>query len=70
MLRIDAISELEEFFHSKKRMTLETIGREPTDAVTDIYIRGFMVQMHEKIAQIMPELRTRGQNSPPSNPYT
>jgi hypothetical protein len=41
MLRINTIHEVEDFFHKKKCLTLDAIGRESSEAVVDIYIRGF-----------------------------
>ena len=49
MLRINTIYELEEFFHTKKRLTFDAIGRESSDAVADIYIKGFLRQIIERI---------------------
>ena len=40
-------------------MTLDNIGREPSEAVIDIYIRGFLQQMLEKITQMCPEMQYR-----------
>lgn len=58
MLRIDTINSLEDFFHSKKMVTLDAIGREASDATVDIYIRGFLRQLMERIQDFSPELRT------------
>ena len=58
MLRIEAINQLEDFFHAKKLITLEAIGRDPSHATTDIYIRGFMRQLMERLWDICPELRS------------
>lgn len=42
MLRIEAINSLEDFFHAKKMITLDAVGREASDATIDLYIRGFL----------------------------
>ena len=57
MLRIDTISVLEEFFYSKKKITLDAIGREASEATIDIYIRGFLRQLMERIQEMAPEMR-------------
>ena len=49
MLRKDAITALEEFFHSKKMVTLDAIGREASETTIDLYIRGFLRQIMEKV---------------------
>ena len=41
-LRVETINELEEYFHSKKRITMDAIGREPSPEVIEIYIKGFL----------------------------
>jgi len=69
--------EIEDFFHSKKRSTLDAIGREPSEAVVDIYIKGFLRQVHERLMQICPELmeidesgmRRGGYNGPAHSGY-
>ena len=40
-LRIEHITELEDFVHNKKRITLDAIGREASPEVVEIYIKGF-----------------------------
>lgn len=49
MLRVDTINVLEDFFHSKKMITLDAIGREASDATIDLYVRGFLRQIMERI---------------------
>ena len=49
MLRIDTISFLEDFLHTKKKVTLDAIGREASDVTVDLYIRGFLRQVLERI---------------------
>ena len=49
MLRTDTINMLEDFFHSKKMVTMDAIGREASDATVDLYIRGFLRQLLERI---------------------
>ena len=49
MLRVDTISALEDFFKSKKNVTLDAIGREASSATIDIYVRGFLRQVLERI---------------------
>ena len=49
MLRIDAINILEDFFHTKKMITLDAIGRDASDATVDLYIRGFLRSIMERI---------------------
>ena len=58
MLRIDTISVLEEFLHAKKMVTLDAIGREASEGTVDLYIRGFLRQVLERIQDLAPELRT------------
>ena len=57
MLRVDTISALDEFFKSKKNVTLDAIGREASSATIDIYVRGFLRQVLERITDMCPELR-------------
>ena len=57
MLRVDTISALEDFFKSKKNVTLDAIGREASSATIDIYVRGFLRQVLERIEYMCPELR-------------
>ena len=57
MLRIDTIHQFEDFFHTKKMVTLDAIGREPSEATTDIYIRGFFRQLNERMQEVCPELK-------------
>ena len=57
MLRIDTINALEDFFHAKKMITLDVIGREASDGTVDLYIRGFLRQIMEKVQDLAPELR-------------
>ena len=57
MLRIETIHSLEDFFHAKKMVTLDAIGRDPSAATTDIYIRGFFRQIMERVQEVCPELR-------------
>jgi hypothetical protein len=52
MLRIQALYEFEEYFHKQKRLTLDAIGRDSSDQVVDMYIRGFFKQMSDKVGQI------------------
>ena len=49
-------------------MTLDAIGREPSEAVIDIYIRGFLRLIVEKIAHTCPDVVPQPQQSliPPS----
>ena len=76
MLHLHSIRELEDYFHERKRITLDAIGREPSDAVTDIYVKGFLRQILEKITYMCPEI-TSGyiggppdpRNSPMMSPY-
>ena len=56
MLHLHSIRELEDYFHERKRITLDAIGREPSDAVTDIYVKGFLRQILEKISFMCPEI--------------
>jgi len=56
MLRINTIHEVEDFFHKKKCLTLDAIGRESSEAVVDIYIRGFFRQIIERLMLICPDL--------------
>ena len=49
MLRIDTISVLEEYFYTKKKITLDAVGREASEATIDIYIRGFLRQIMERV---------------------
>ena len=49
MLRLETIQILEEFFHQKKMVTLDVIGREASYETVDLYIRGFLRQLLEKI---------------------
>lgn len=49
MLRIDAINGLEDYFHSKKMVTLDAIGREASETTIDLYIRGFLRQIMERV---------------------
>jgi hypothetical protein len=42
MLRINTVHDLEDFFQMKKRLTMDAIGRGPSDSVVDIYIKGFL----------------------------
>ena len=58
MLRIDTIGGLEDFFHSKKMVTLDAIGREASIETVDLYIRGFLRQLMERIHDLAPELKT------------
>lgn len=60
LLRIDTIHGLEDFFHQKKMVTMEAIGREASETTIDIYIRGFLRQLMEKVQEMAPELRTPG----------
>ena len=60
MLRIDAINSLEDYFHSKKMITLDAIGREASETTIDLYIRGFLRQIMERVQEMAPELRTPG----------
>ena len=57
MLRVDTINVLEDFFHSKKMITLDAIGREASDATIDLYVRGFLRQIMERIQDLCPEMR-------------
>ncbi len=57
MLRVDTISALEDFFKAKKINTLDAIGREASSATIDIYVRGFLRQVLERITDMCPELR-------------
>ena len=56
MLHLQSIRELEDYFHERKRITLDAIGREPSEAVTDIYVKGFLRQILEKITYMCPEI--------------
>ena len=67
MLRIDTISVLEEFFYSKKKITLDAIGREASEATIDIYIRGFLRQIMERVQEMAPELRMTPHHIPGVN---
>ena len=49
MLRIETIGILEDFFHAKKMVTLDAIGREASYETVDLYIRGFLRQLMEKV---------------------
>ena len=49
MLRIDTINSLEDYFHSKKMITLDAIGREASETTIDLYIRGFLRQIMERV---------------------
>ena len=60
MLRIDTINSLEDYFHSKKMITLDAIGREASETTIDLYIRGFLRQIMERVQELAPELRTPG----------
>ena len=60
MLRIDTINSLEEYFHSKKMITLDAVGREASETTIDLYIRGFLRQIMERVQELAPELRTPG----------
>ena len=62
MLRIDTINSLEEYFHSKKMITMDAIGREASETTIDLYIRGFLRQIMERVQELAPELRTPGMN--------
>ena len=42
LLRRDTISKLEDFFHERKVVTLDAIGREASQATIDLYIRAFL----------------------------
>ena len=57
MLRTDTITVLEDYFHAKKMITMDAIGREASEATIDLYIRGFLRQLLERIQDIAPELR-------------
>ena len=57
MLRIDTINSLEDYFHSKKMITLDAIGREASETTIDLYIRGFLRQIMERVQEMAPELR-------------
>ena len=57
MLRIDTLNVIEEYFYTKKKITLDAIGREASEATIDIYIRGFLRQLMERIQEMAPEMR-------------
>ena len=48
MLRIETIGILEDFFHAKKMVTLDAIGREASYETVDLYIRGCLSPVREK----------------------
>ena len=56
MLHLHTIRDLEDYFHERKRITLDAIGRDPSDAVADIYIKGFLRSIMEKISYMCPEV--------------
>ena len=64
MLRIETIGILEDFFHAKKMVTLDAIGREASYETVDLYIRGFLRQLMEKVQDLAPELRTQPNPGP------
>ena len=49
MLRVDTINALEDFLQLKKRATLEAIGNQASEATVDIFVRGFLRQILERI---------------------
>ena len=69
MLHLHSIRELEDYFHERKRITLDAIGRDPSDAVADIYIKGFLRSILEKIGNMCPEVSSSLLNAQPSPHY-
>ena len=57
MLRVETINALEDFLHLKKRATLDAIGREASEQTVDIFVRGFLRQVLERIHDLCPDLR-------------
>jgi len=57
MLRVDAIDALEDFLHKKKRATLDALGREASEQTVDIFVRGFLRQVLERIEDLCPDLK-------------
>ena len=49
MLRVDTINALEDFMQSKKRATLDAIGNEASEETVNIFVRGFLRQILERI---------------------
>jgi len=39
-------------------VTMEAIGREASEGTVDLYIRGFLRQLNERIVDMCPELRS------------
>ena len=70
MLHLHSIRDLEDYFHERKRITLDAIGRDPSDAVADIYIKGFLRSILEKIGNMCPEITNTYANiqDPKANP--
>ena len=62
MLHLHTIRELEDYVHERKRITLDAIGKDPSDAVADIYIKGFLRSIVEKIGNMCPEITGGYQN--------
>ena len=48
-LRVDTINALERFLQDKKRATLEAIGNEASEETVNIFVRGFLRQILERI---------------------
>ena len=57
MLRVDTINALEDFMQSKKRATLDAIGNEASEETVNIFVRGFLRQILERIQDLCPDLR-------------
>ena len=57
MLRVDSINALERFLQEKKRATLEAIGNEASEETVNIFVRGFLRQILERIQDLCPDLR-------------
>ena len=57
LMRIDTINALEEFMQGKKRATLEAIGNEASEETVNIFVRGFLRQILERIQDLCPDLR-------------
>ena len=57
LLRVDTINALERFLQEKKRATLDAIGTEASDETVNIFVRGFLRQILERIQDLCPDQR-------------
>ena len=56
LLSSNHIHAFEDFFLEKKRKTMDLVGDETSEQVCDMYIRGFLQSLYEKIAAICPDI--------------